>query len=102
MRMADPVLVATRREILRSYFLDVVRDLVARGVIRKSQGQSYSDILRSETAAVLEGVTEDFAAVAREIGFELGTGLARVVEGAAQRQLSDLIAGGLNRIFSRR
>ena len=57
-----------RHEALRAYFLEVTRDLVVRGVLRKQQGQSLDEILRQEFQTVLNEVTRDFGEIAKEMG----------------------------------
>ena len=64
--MSDP-----RRAALRSYFLAVARDLVARGAVRRQQGQTLDDILRTEFRSVMRVVTEDLQAIAVEMGQSL-------------------------------
>lgn len=87
-----------RRDILRGYFLEVTRDLVARGVMRRARGQSLEDILRLEAPAILREVQADFL----EIGIEVGGGLlsagARVAETVARVQADRIVGEGARMI----
>lgn len=70
-----------RREALRAYLLEVVRDLVLRGVLKKQQGQSLTQVLNTEMAAVLKSVQDDIVDVATEMGVQLAKGIAGQVFG---------------------
>lgn len=83
-----------RREALRNYFLAVAQDLALRGVVRRRAGQPLEDILRTEPAAVLQQVREDFAAVAVELGVSFLDGSARML-GAAQHPMAQMAAVGV-------
>lgn len=85
---------ADRRLALKGYFLEVVRDLVARGIVRQQAGQSLADVLRSEPRAVLDEVQADFVAVAAEIGVGLLGGL----EVIAKKNLDSLVGSGVTRL----
>lgn len=81
----------SRREALRSYFNEVVRDLAFRGLIRYQQGQTLGAILRTESPQVIAAVQEDFAAVLKDIGAEaLGVG-ARFAGNALQQQVGGVV-----------
>lgn len=93
-----------RRFALRQYFIEVARDLVARGVIHRQKGQSLEDILRTEFRRVMQEVPQDFAAVGAEVTQGLLTGGAIMLSavthplaglaGAGLQALADLIAPG--------
>ncbi len=86
-----------RRAALRSYFLEVVRDLVQRGVLRQQAGQSLADVLRVEMRVVLGDVQADFAAVAAEIG----VGLLGGVEAIVSNRINTFV-GGVGRAIAER
>ena len=69
----------SRREALRSYRMEVVRDLLARGVIRQQSGQTLVQVFRAESQTILSEVSADFAAVGKEIGFSLLNGIGGLV-----------------------
>lgn len=71
---------ANRREILKSYFVEVARDLVARGVIRRAQGQSLEAVVRAEYRVVLQHMSADLVAVGRELGVGFLQGGATMIE----------------------
>jgi hypothetical protein len=56
-----------RKDSLRAYLLDVTRDLVKRGLIRKHSGQSMSQILETEMYAVVASVIEDLKSLGGEV-----------------------------------
>jgi hypothetical protein len=66
---------ASRREALRNYFLAVARDLIARGTLRRQQGQTLGDILKTEPRVVLAAVSEDLAIVGADLGIGFLGGL---------------------------
>lgn len=69
----------SRREALRAYLMEVVRDLLARGVIRQQSGQTLIQVFRAESQTILSEVSADFAAVGKEIGFSLLNGIGGLV-----------------------
>ncbi len=61
---------------LRAYFLDVTRELIARGIIKAKTGQSVPDVLANEMLTVLRYVQEDLTLLVAELGssiMSLGT-----------------------------
>lgn len=79
-----------RQKVLLDYFLDVTRDLVHRGGLRKEAGQSFIDVLKLESRAVLVEVSEDVLVVMQELGIGLIGGLEIV----ARKQVNRAIGGG--------
>lgn len=57
----------SRQQALHDYFLAVTRDLLARGVIRRAQGQSLEDILNAESRMVLSEVWSDLKGVGEQM-----------------------------------
>lgn len=53
---------------LRTYVLDVARDLVARGIIRHRQGQPLEAIIHAEAKTVLAAIESDLAHLALDLG----------------------------------
>lgn len=66
-----------RRESLHAYLMDVVRDLIARGMIRSQRGQKIEDLLVAEAKIVYAAVLSDL----KEVG--LGV-IGNVVGGALE------------------
>ncbi len=85
---------SNRKQALRDYFVEVIRDLIQRGAIRRQQGQSVDDILRTEAAVVFSDVRGDFAEVAAEIGVGIATSGARMVENVVKQKLDGLVSAG--------
>ena len=79
-RAALPSL-SSRRQALREYFIEVTRDLVARGVIRHAKGQLIDDILKTEMQVVLNEVSSDFGWVLKEMGSGLLQGVGSMLGG---------------------
>lgn len=77
---------SARREALKYYFLEVVRDLVMRGVLSRQQGQPLEEILQQEAARVFAEIQLDFASV----GIEVGVGLVGGLEKMLYRKLGEL------------
>ena len=73
------------RDALRTYFRSVVSGLLERGVVRQRAGQSLDDILKSESARVLQEVKEDFFVVGAELGLGFMSSAGAVLGGLAQR-----------------
>lgn len=63
--------IGNRREALRQYLRHVVRSLVARGVVRKAEGQDWLDIVRLEPLMVLREIEQDVRIIGTEIGVDL-------------------------------
>lgn len=82
----------TRKEALRAYFVEVVKDLVKRGIIRRASGQTLEQILAAESDTIIREIRQDFTGVFMEMGF----GLFDAVLGAGKRMglrlLEDLFA----------
>lgn len=79
-----------RRSALRAYLLEVTRDLLMRGIIKRQQGQTIVQVMRTEGAAVLDSVKEDLSAAGRELGVKLVAGLVEQI-------LGGLVGGGIVR-----
>lgn len=77
-----------RREALRKYFLEVVRELMARGIVRRRSGQTLEQVLAAEGPRVVAALREDLAA----IGLEMGAGLVQ----AGMRAIGEFLSGGRN------
>lgn len=58
---------------LRAYFLDVTRELIARGIIKAKTGQAIPDVLASELLTVLRYVQEDLVLLVAEMGTSLAS-----------------------------
>jgi len=86
-----------RRDALRTYFIEVVKDLVSRGLIKYKTGQSTQDIIRSEPSIVVREITSDLTSVAGELGLDLLQGGARMA-GALNHPLAGVAAAGLQAI----
>lgn len=86
---------AGRRAALKAYFVEVARELVARGEVRRRAGQTFGDILREEPAVALRVIQEDFAVALVEVGGGLAGGLG-VIAGkmAGGGPLGDLLTAG--------
>jgi hypothetical protein len=74
---------ATRRESLHAYLLEVTRDLIGRGMLRKGSGQTLEAILKAEMNTVVQSALDDL----REVGKDMVAGL---------------ITGALSGLFKRR
>jgi hypothetical protein len=61
-----------RLDHLRSYLLEVTRDLISRGMIRHRRGESLDQILRTEWQTVLHSTADDL----KTMGLEAIGGLA--------------------------
>ena len=81
---------STRKNALRTYFHEVIRDMLVRGVIRQRSGQTLDAILRAETPVVIDGLVGDLTALAGELGMK-AVDLARVF---AERQASAYASRG--------
>lgn len=79
-----------KREALRNYFVEVVRDLVTRGVIRRAAGEPIDDIISRESVAILAEIQQDFAVV----GLEVAVGLGRGLELMAQKKVGEWVQAG--------
>ena len=73
-----------RRETLRAYFMEVIRDLVTRGIVKRQAGQSLEETLKQELPKVLQELQADVFVVAAE----MGSGLVQGLIGAGMRWLS--------------
>jgi hypothetical protein len=80
----------SKREALKHYFVEVIRDLVTRGVIRRAAGEPLEDIIARESAVILAEIQQDFAAV----GLEVVVGLGRGLELMAQKKVSEWVQAG--------
>ena len=74
---------------LRNYFFAIASDLVARGVVRKAQGQTIESVLRNEIRAVLQDVEGELLALGQEIGITLASGAIGAGEGTLRRTLDE-------------
>lgn len=88
---------ANRRDALRSYFIEVVRDLVARGVIRQRAGQSLADLVRAELRTVIGEMKADVIVVAGEIGVGLVGGLETML----RKNFDNILAAGARAVVDR-
>ncbi|KKW46539.1 MAG: hypothetical protein UY96_C0003G0042 [Parcubacteria group bacterium GW2011_GWB1_56_8] len=70
---------SARYTALRTYFLEVTRDLITRGVIRYKTGQSLETILRKEFELVLKEVSADFLSVGKDMGMGIATGFGSLI-----------------------
>lgn len=61
-----------RLDHLRSYLLEVTRDLISRGILRHGRGETLDQILRNEWQTVLRSTADDLKAM----GLEAVGGLA--------------------------
>lgn len=89
-----------RQKTLLDYFLDVTRDLVHRGTLRRSAGQSFVDILKKEPHVVLTEVKNDVAVVLKELGVGLLGGLEVIARKQAENFISfgaEVLAGALRK-----
>lgn len=91
------IIAPDRRAALKAYFVEVARELVARGEVRRQAGQTFGDILRQEPAVALRIIQEDFAIALAEVGGGLAGGLG-VIAGKmiGGGPLSDLAMAGGN------
>jgi hypothetical protein len=92
---------SNKREALKFYVVEVVRDLVTRGVISRAAGEPLDRILVREAAAIMAEVQADFAAVGLEVAVGLGRGIELMVQKKAaewvavgQRMMSDFFKPG--------
>ena len=67
---------------LRAYFIEVTRDLLTRGIIKRKNGESLDSLLRSEFLAVSKTLGEDL----QTIGTELGMSVANFIVDKVKRQ----------------
>lgn len=81
---------SSKREALKHYFVEVIRELVTRGVIRRAAGEPIDQILHRESAAILAEIQADFASV----GLEVAVGLGRGLELMAQKKIAELMQAG--------
>lgn len=95
-------MLTSRQRFLLDYLLDVTRDLVTRGTLRRATGQTILSIFKSEPRVVLSEVSEDVVAVFKELG--IGMAKSKFVNdlfGAAggwlTDKLADAIAGKMRR-----
>jgi hypothetical protein len=79
-----------KHEALKRYFVEVIRDLVTRGVIRRAAGEPLDQILIRESAAILAEIQADFATV----GVEVAVGLGRGLELMVQKKVSEWVEFG--------
>ena len=70
-----------RRAALRNYLMEVMRDLVARGVVRRAYGQRLTDVLAAEMPKIAREMEQDLAAIGLEIGGSLLGAAARAFVG---------------------
>lgn len=82
-------MLSTKREALRHYFVEVIRDLVTRGVISRAAGEPLDQILIRESAAILAEIQADFAAVGVEVAVGLGRGLELMVQKKVSEWVTD-------------
>lgn len=68
-----------RRQALKQYLLEVVRDLATRGVIRYQSGQSWTEILHHDLPTIVGEVRQDLMSVGLEIGVGLAGGVETIV-----------------------
>ena len=81
---------STHRPALRTYFLGVTRDLLARGVVRRQRGELIEDVVKREAEAVGREVSADLW----EVMSELGLGAVSGLEAAARTKVGDLVGAG--------
>jgi hypothetical protein len=79
-----------RRDALRAYFLEVARDLIQNGAIKRASGQSLDAIVRGEAARMIAELAEDLKSIGFE-GLDFG---ARTIEGAVHRGVDSLFDAG--------
>ena len=80
----------TKREALKHYFVEVVRDLITRGVISRAAGEPLESVIRRESETILKEIQQDFAVV----GLEVIVGLGRGLEVMAQKKIAELMQAG--------
>lgn len=56
---------------LRAYFVNLVRDMATRGVIRQKKGQPLADLVREEAAVVGAALWQDVKALLLEFGISV-------------------------------
>lgn len=88
------MLTSNRRAALHQYFVEVARDLVSRGVLRRQRGQSLEDIARVEFVRVLQEIPADCSAVLVDLSGGLIDGAGTIVAKAGH-PLADLLGAGL-------
>jgi len=93
--MSQP-LPPARHEALRNYFMTVVKDLVARGIIRKQKGQPLDAIIRAEAATVVKEVAADFA----QAGAVMGVDFAQSLGAFVHSNVDSLLGAGVRTLFS--
>ncbi len=54
--------------ILRSYLMEVTRDMIERGQIQRKQGQRIEDVIRTQGNAVAAEIMDDVKRAASEMG----------------------------------
>jgi hypothetical protein len=79
-----------KHEALRRYFIEVIRDLVTRGVISRAAGEPINQILIRESATIMVEIQADFAAV----GVEVAVGLGRGLELMVQKKVAEWVSVG--------
>lgn len=88
------MLTSNRRAALQQYFVEVARDLVSRGVVRRQHGQSLEDIALIEFARVLQEIPADCSAVLVVLGGGIIDGASAMVARAAH-PLAGIMSAGL-------
>lgn len=84
---------SAHRPDLRTYIFGVARDLVARGVIRRKQGQTWGDLIHVEAGAIGREVLEDLLAVGSELKLTAAFSAMRFGVGYAHKGVDALHQG---------
>lgn len=91
-----------QRDDLRSYLLQIARNLVARGVVRRQQGQTIEAVLVSELPRVLSEVQQDFWFVVGELGAGFvqsgAQAIGQSIGRSAQHEVNRLVGAGVQAV----
>lgn len=82
-----------RRQALRDYLIEIAKDLVRRGVVRRANGQTLEDVVRTEPRAVLQQMTEDLVVVGTELGAGLALGLGSMLGTRIDGPAGEIVSG---------
>jgi len=86
--------------LLKNYVLDVGRDLLARGKVRrKFFGQPVEDLVREESQVVLSEVAGDIRTLVTELGISMVAGGTMILESFLRKQVDDAVGAGRGAIF---